>query len=374
MLEPNGLKVLFVTRKFPPAVGGMENVAKELYAQLRKLTNVELVAIRGKRGGKNALLPIAYLILFARSIRTGYHQMPDVIYVQDGVMAPMGRLLHWLFRRPVVITIHGTEVAYNNPVYRKLIFPSIQRMNRAIVISDGTAEKVRAVMPGLPLTKVLWGSDDSFYIADGIASLRQKLETELGVSLQGRPFIYHAGRLTERKGAVWFVEHVMPKLVERIPSIICLIAGEGKDTARLADAIQRLNLSANVVALGTVLGETRRELYNAADLFVMPNIPGYGFEGFGMVAVEASSCGTPVVASGHEGITDAVVEGKTGWLLPPANEVAFVEKIEQELMHPSLRREDIRKTVLVTYDWSRTANEYLAVFEDVAKQYKQARF
>ena len=370
MSEQDGLKVLFVTRKFPPAVGGMENVAKELYEHLRTKTEVELVAIRGKRGGKNALLPIAYLILFVRSVRAGYHQMPDVIYVQDGVMAPIGRLLRWLLKRPVVITIHGTEVAYSNPIYRKLIFPSIRRMNHAVVISDGTAEKVREVMSELPVTKVLWGSDDSFYIADDVANLRQRLENELGVSLQNRPFIYHAGRLTERKGAVWFVEHVMPKLVERVPNIICLIAGEGKDTARLTETIQRLSLSANVVALGTVLGETRRELYNAADLFVMPNIPGYGFEGFGMVAVEASSCGTPVVASGHEGITDAVVEGKTGWLLAPSDEKAFAEKIEQELAHPSLRREDVRKTVLTTYDWNRTAGEYLSVFVDVAKKYK----
>ncbi len=362
------IKILFVTRKFPPAVGGMENVAAELYKRLSEKTDVQLAAIKGKKGGKSILLPFAYLGLFFRTIRVGYRQMPDVIYAQDGVMAPMGRLLRWLFQRPVVITIHGSEVAYGNPIYRKLIFPSLKRMDRAVVISTGTAELTRTAMPKLPLSKVVWGSDDSFYIAEDMVSLRAKLEAELGVSLQGRPLMYHAGRLTERKGAVWFVENVMPKLVERMPSIMCLIAGDGKDAARLAETIQRLNLSDNVVALGTVLGETRRRLYNAADLFVMPNIPGYGFEGFGMVAVEASSCGTPVVASAYEGIKDAVVEGKTGWLLPPKDAEAFVEKITSELTHPSLNRAAIRETTLKTYDWVRTADEYLAIFSELTNK------
>ena len=360
------LKILFVTRKFPPAVGGMENVAAQLYDRLSQKADVRLVAITGNKGGKNILLPLAYAGLLIRAIRAGYQQRPDVIYVQDGVMAPMALVLRMLLKRPVVITIHGTEVAYSNPLYRLLVLPSIGRMNHAVVISQGTAERTRQVLPRLPFTKVVWGADDSFYIDADKDVLKAKLEEKLGLSLRHGPCMYLAGRLTERKGAVWFVERVMPALVERMPSIKCLIAGEGKDGQKLATAIQRLNLADNVIALGTVLGETRRLLYNAADLFIMPNIPGYGFEGFGMVAIEASSCGTTVVASKHEGITDAVVEGRTGWLVPPKDTGAFIEKITDELAHPSLQRAEVRRATLETYDWDLTSDAYLRIFRDVA--------
>jgi glycosyltransferase involved in cell wall biosynthesis len=343
----------------------MENVAKELYEHLRHIADVELVAIRGKRGGKNALLPVAYAVLLIRAVKAAYHQNPDIIYVQDGVMAPMGRLLRWILRRPVVITIHGTEVAYSNPVYRKLIFPSLQRMNRAVVISDGTAAKTRAVMPNLPLTKVVWGSEADLYLETPRPEIRRQVEAQIGVPLEGRPCIYHSGRLIERKGALWFVENVMPLLHECVPNIICLIAGHGEDYDKLAVAIQRLQLTDAVKLLGYVLGEERRRLYNVADIFVMPNVPGYGFEGFGMVAIEASSCGTPVVASRYEGITDAVIDGRTGWLLPTLDAQAFTDTIAQELREPSLDRESVRANTLATFSWEQTAEGYRAIFEQV---------
>ena len=162
-----------------------------------------------------------------------------------------------------------------------------------------------------------------------------------------------------------FVKNVMPALVRQVPDIACIIAGRGEEEEPIKTSIQHLGLQENVYAVGYMLGENRQLLYNAADIFVMPNRKGFGFEGFGMVAVEASSCGTPVVAGAFSGVTDAVIDGKTGWLLPPENIGAYVTRLTDELHSPSLRRENVRKTTLKEYDWDKTADKYLTFFSEI---------
>ena len=359
------MKILFVTRKFPPVIGGMENVAARLYEELSAKETVELVAVRSKTGGKHLGLPFAYLNLAWRSLRTGKRLNPDIIYIQDGVLAPLGRFLHRCLKRPVVVTVHGTEVVYGNRIYRKFILPSLAKMHHTVAISTGTAEKTKKVFPLLPITIINWGSDDSYYIEQSKSELRKKLAADLNIDLSKRPLLYHSGRLVERKGALWLVEKVMPRVAEVVPDVLLLISGGGKDAEKIRLAIIQNNLQENVRMVGYVLGERRRLLYNASDLFIMPNVPGYGFEGFGMVAVESSSCGTPVVASRFEGIIDAVVEGRTGWLLEPGNADDFVERIVAEIKAPSLKRQDVRLATLKKYDWEKTTANYLKLFDTV---------
>lgn len=359
------MKILFVTRKFPPVIGGMENVAARLYEELSAKETVELVAVRNKSGGKHFGLPFAYVGLAWRALRSGNRFNPDIIYIQDGVLAPLGRFLRRCLKRPVVVTVHGTEVVYRNWFYRKFILPSLGKMNHAVAISTRTAEMTNEVFPLLPITKINWGSDDSYHIDLSKSQLRTKLAADLNIDLLNRPLLYHSGRLVERKGALWLVEKVMPRVIDVIPDALLLISGGGKDAEKIRQAINENSLQENVVMVGYVLGERRRLLYNASDLFIMPNTPGYGFEGFGMVAVESSSCGTPVIASRFEGITDAVVEGRTGWLLEPGNADDFVERIVAEITAPSLERQSVRLTTLKKYDWKKTTDQYLKLFHEL---------
>lgn len=355
------MKILYVTRKFPPSVGGMENVAAWLYEALAPKATVTLI----KFGGANKYLPIVYPWLLCRALVAGWRVRPDIVYVQDGLMGPMGVVLRVLLRRPVVVTIHGTEMVYNNPLYKAIVFPTLRRLNGAAVISRATGEELVKKLPRIPHRLIHWGVKDDLYINESRSVLRSRLGEGLGIGLEDRPTICLVGRLIERKGALWFVKNVMPALVRQVPDIACIIAGRGEEEESIKTSIQRLGLQENVYAVGYMLGENRRLLYNAADIFVMPNRRGFGFEGFGMVAVEASSCGTPVAAGAFSGVTDAVVDGKTGWLLPPEDVAAYVTRLTDELHSPSLRRENVRKATLKAYDWDKTADEYLAFFSEI---------
>lgn len=353
------MKILYVTRKFPPTVGGMENVAAWLYDQLKVRADVKLI----KFGGANKYLPVVFPWLTFRAVITGWVFRPDVIYVQDGLMGAATPILKALLRRPVVATIHGTEMVYKNPLYIKTVIPALKHLSAAAVISRATEEKVHQKLPVVSTQLIHWGVHDDWYLEDR-GTARKKLAEKLGVDLANRPLIILVGRLTERKGALWFIENVMPGLRAELPSLACVIAGKGKDYDAITAAIDRLGLQDAVFMPGYVLGDDLKNLYNAADLFVMPNREGFGFEGFGMVVTEATSCGTPAVIGNYSGVTDALVDGVTGWLVPVDEVKAYLEKIVNEVKNPSLDRAKVRTATLQAYDWNKTAEAYLGLFAE----------
>jgi glycosyltransferase involved in cell wall biosynthesis len=102
-------------------------------------------------------------------------------------------------------------------------------------------------------------------------------------------------------------------------------------------------------------------------MFVMPNIPVVNdVEGFGLVALEAASCGTMVVASQLEGIQDAIIDGKNGTLVPSTDAAKYVEVITQELAKPRLTRQAIRDYTLANFSWTKAADQYAAIMQRLA--------
>jgi glycosyltransferase involved in cell wall biosynthesis len=99
-------------------------------------------------------------------------------------------------------------------------------------------------------------------------------------------------------------------------------------------------------------------LYNASDIFIMPNmtVPG-DMEGFGIVALEAGSCGLPVIASNIEGIQDAVIDGKTGYLVREGDVEGFLRGIRDM----NLKKADVRREVASRYNWKTISGEYFRV-------------
>jgi glycosyltransferase involved in cell wall biosynthesis len=82
-------------------------------------------------------------------------------------------------------------------------------------------------------------------------------------------------------------------------------------------------------------------------------------EGFGLVALEAASCGRLVIASELEGIKDAIKPRKNGLLTPAGNKKEYLRLIIKELSAPSLIPNNIRRYTLENYSWKKTAQGYL---------------
>jgi len=363
------MRILFVTRKYPPSTGGMESAAYELHAALAARHEVTLV----KWGGSNWLLPPVYTWMLVRALWHGLRRRPDVIYLQDGMMAPLGWILKTLLQRPTILTIHGLEATYTNPLYRYvMVTPFIRLQTQLVAVSNETKQKIEQGLPGSEPVVIFNGLRDSFYDPRPQSEHLALIARETGISqeqLQHSRLLHTNGRLVQRKGVLWFVQNVLPQLASGKLPVLYLISGQGKNRAAIEAAITERALEGSVRLLGRISDELRGALYNAADMFVMPNVPvANDMEGFGLVALEAASCGTLVVASNLDGIPDAIVDGKNGVLVETGDAEAYVKTISRELVRRSLSAVAVRDYTLDHYSWSETARQYEALMRELARR------
>jgi phosphatidylinositol alpha-1,6-mannosyltransferase len=295
---------------------------------------------------------------------------PEVVYLQDGLLAPLGWAVSRIARLPTTITIHGLEVTYDGSLYRRLVLPFIAKQTRIVAVSHATKRAAEARLGPMGAVVIHNGVADEFFDPSADRSvLAALLEADAGWTTEefdSMKILHTAGRLIDRKGVLWFVENVVPRLVAGRDDLFYFVSGAGPQARALEAAIVRLGLEHSVALLGRVPDELRDALYNCADVFVMPNIPTeHDMEGFGLVALEAASCGTPVVAARTGGIVDAVIDGETGFLVPPGDAAAFIEKLRQVLDHPPLAREDVRSATIARYSWSSAARGYARLFQEL---------
>lgn len=183
-----------------------------------------------------------------------------------------------------------------------------------------------------------------------------------------RPRLLSLGRLVERKG-VDTVIRAMPHL----PAAELLVAGgppepelpQDAEACRLLALADELGVADRVRLLGSVGHEAVPALIRSADLVV--STPWY--EPFGIVPLEAMSCGRPVVGSAVGGLLDTVVDGVTGILVPPRDPYAVTAAV-QSLLASERRRlgfgRAARRRAKVEYDWARVAEGVEQVYRSVA--------
>ena len=358
------MKILFITRKFPPTKGGMEKVAYELYNHLSEIEDVILV----KWGGSNKWLPLVLPCILIRSFLILLTNRVDVIYLQDGLLSPLGVILK-VFKISIVITIHGLDITYKNKFYQLVVPKCVGHLDKVVCISHAT--KNECIQRGISEEKLIvipHGIKDEFYMmGERKEKLRNNLSKKLNIDLKNKKILLSVGRLVERKGIHWFIESVVPKIVGQ-RNIVYLIAGDGICREKIKKGINKNNLENCVTMLGKVDHEMLKLLYNTSDIFVMPNIPVKGdMEGFGIVAMEAASCGVPVVASDMEGIKDAVKDEKNGFLIEYYNMQEFVNVVTKLLKDDNEREEFgkiAREFSLENYCWTKIAGEYLEEFRE----------
>ena len=358
------MKILFITRKFPPTKGGMEKVAYELYHHLSEIEDVILV----KWGGSNNWLPLVLPGILIRSFLILLTGKVDVIYLQDGLLSPLGVILK-LFKIPIVITIHGLDITYKNKFYQLVVPKCIGHLDKVVCISQAT--KNECIQRGISEEKLVIipnGIKDELYmLGESKEKLRSDLSKKININLKSKKILLSVGRLVERKGIHWFTESVVPKIAEQKKDIIYLIAGDGICREKIKECIHRNKLEEYIIMLGKVDDGMLKLLYNTSDIFVMPNIPVKGdMEGFGIVAMEAASCGMPVVASNIEGIKDAIKDGVNGILIEPYSVNQFTDTIADLLKNPNKNNSIVgnsRDYTLNTYQWNNISKEYRTVFQ-----------
>ena len=175
--------------------------------------------------------------------------------------------------------------------------------------------------------------------------------------------VLYVGRFDRRKGIETLVRAVGCNEVKRHHNLKLIIVGgstpgrkDGKERERIEGLVRELGLEEITTFAGQIEHTELAYYYAAADVCVVPS----HYEPFGLVAIEAMACSTPVIASNVGGLRFTTINELTGLLVPPQDEKAFAKAIDRVLSYPAWSRQlekDARKRVESMFSWNGVAEQ-----------------
>jgi len=368
------VRLIFVTHSFSPPdrplanVGGMQRVAMELDAALGRRSPEDLAydIIKLEASWKwihwlvGPFLARTYWTL-RRRIRRGE---VDVVLFSSMVTASLAVLLRADLDRHKVraaAIVHGQDVTKPVAVYQRFVPRVFASLDLVLPVSGPTGEACR--LRGLPAEKIR-------VVHNGVALERFPTFQQAAGARATHPFrsvlapesllLCSVGRQVKRKGFAWFIDQVMPHLPDHVHY---WLGGDGPEGRAIQEAIDRNDLGDRVRLLGRLGDRELTEIYQAADLFVMPNIPVQGdMEGFGIVMLEAAMNGLPTVAARLEGIREVITDDQNGFFVESGDVDGYVRRIttldgqREALSQLSTRA---REHVARTFGWDAVASHYI---------------
>lgn len=248
---------------------------------------------------------------------------PDIIHGQHiwilpALAADMGV--------PLVLTAHGTDLmGYEKwPDMRNYADTAMDACARVICISQDNERLVEETFPqhADKIVRMRNGFNPEIFFSQTLAA--EDVLRRYDVDYQGQRVVLFAGKLTNFKGVDVLLDAVAI-YQEKLDDVITLVAGDGELRDQLHDQAERLNLH-SLHFLGNVAQDELCRLYNIAQVDIVPSRR----EPFGLVAVEAMACGTPVVATNEGGLPD-FVNDQVGALVPVDDAPALANAIQETL-------------------------------------------
>jgi len=385
------MKILFISHKYPPTIGGMEKQCFELIRGVEKEHEVYKVVFDATQENR-----IQFFFKLKKRVKKILRAQPDIdiIHLNDGLMAYFGIWLQKYTNIPVFVTYHGLDVVFPNSIYQQKVIPKYHRYAGGICVSAATAEA--CVTRGFSAEKIYVvpnGVDAEIANLEvNISEIVEEFRAKYDIDLSEKKIIISLGRPVKRKGFSWFIESVVSQLNEDILYIIVgpnksnlriplwrkilpkrwvdeidLFLGASSDEQRINEFLQKNEYKNRVIQTGALPYKKMMSLLTLADIFVMPNIRIKGdAEGFGLVALEATLRQTPVLASGIEGITEAIKDEKNGYLLPSENAEIWTKKIHELLENSeelTRKGKKFQQFTLENYSWEKMAEGYIEVFK-----------
>lgn len=354
-------------------IGGMERLLWHIVDELRQRYAVSLVGPRGCA----ALLPddvrvrevpvrplwLFFLRTLLASLVQARNCRPNIVLAGSGLTAPFAWLAARLFGAKCIMYLHGFDAKAAYPIYRKLWMPFFRHFDQVIVNSSFTRQlamdigvdpqRIAILHPGVALPDMTNAEAQS-----GEFRHRQQLGDA--------PMMLYVGRITARKGLLFFAEHILPSIAREIPTARLVVIGDnptesaqdhGDECGRVREALARNELEDRVLFFGPCNDDTVLSgAYFAADVLIFPlQQNAHDVEGFGMVALEAAAHGLPTVAFAFGGVVDAIKDNVSGRLVPP-NDTKAVETFTQatlQYLHNRQSPDQSIRNFAEPFCWSR---------------------
>jgi glycosyltransferase involved in cell wall biosynthesis/SAM-dependent methyltransferase len=355
---------LYITRKYPPSIGGMQKMNYSLACALSKRITLDKIVW----GYSQIFLPIficiagIQIVYFLFILRRNY----DFILLGDVLLSPLGILIRRFRSTFVVCIAHGLDVTFKGTLYQSLVISALKKSDMVVCVSQNTRQEclLRGIQPSR--VKVIPNGVNMPLGVNDRLNAYAKLKESFPQIPDNSMILLSVGRLVRRKGIEGFIKNTFSSLKKEYSNLCYLIIGMGNRRHQIEQVIKENNLADRIFLLGQVNNEILECAYLASDIFIMPNIKVEGdVEGFGIVVLEASSYGLPVVASDLEGLKDIIIEGRNGLLVPPQAYTAFKDKIIKLLKDESLRLDlSIKaKELASNFSWEEISDRYLLSLE-----------
>ena len=282
---------------------------------------------------------------------------PDIIHAQHLWITPYAALTSGV---PYVVTVHGTDLIgfKKDKRYHKYALEGAINAAKIITISrqvhNDTLELYKLPEEKLKLNPN--GFDDDMFRPKGIT--KKELFTQFGLNIEPEILVSFVGKFTDFKGIDILIKAAR-KVTDEIPEVIFALAGDGQLMAEMKQLTAELKLE-NIYFLGHQTQEDVASLYSAADVSVVPS----RIEPFGLVAIEALGCGTPVVATNAGGLPD-FVNNDVGKLIEMEDVEALANAIIEELKNNTKlsKGKFAREYAVENYSWKKTLQNVIEIYE-----------
>lgn len=266
----------------------------------------------------------AYLRAVMRAMRRGPY---DMVFCAHLNLLPLARVVATLLRVPMSLTIHGIDAW--EPRQRAMTRWFARSADLVMSVSQVTLDRFRSWAP-YPDEKCVVLPNAIHLEKYAVGPKSRELEERYDVT--GRRVVMTLGRLagSERYKGFDRMLDALPRMIERVPDLVYIIAGDGGDRGRLEQKVHDLGLTEHVRFTGMVPEAEKPDHYRLADVYAMPSRG----EGFGLVLLEAMACGIPAVASTRDGTREAMRDGLLGPIVDPLDTEALVDAVVASLDRP----------------------------------------
>lgn len=382
-------RILFFNYEYPPLGGGAANATKYILDEYSRRDDIFVDLVTSsvvnryvkQQAGKNIIihrLPIgknennlnyqtrgelfkytwrAYKFAQKLIAQNDYDLTHSFFAVPCGVIS---RKFKKKYGIPYIVSLRGADVPGYSERFEKLykiITPTIHRVwhdaQYVVTNSNGLTELAQESNPDQKFLQIFNGVDTKFY-TPGSRTLEQR-KKEFRILL--------ASRISRRKGFNYAIDAFV-ELFDMYPHIKMQIAGgEGNAMKELQEQVIKYRLKGRVEFSGLYTKEESPEIYNSADVFVMPSLN----EGMSNNLLEALASGMPVLMTPTGGASELVRDGENGYLIKMQDAQSIVEKLKILIENPEMCDAFGHASRLIAemMSWEKVADEYLKLYDKI---------
>ncbi|MBI5728461.1 MAG: glycosyltransferase family 4 protein [Candidatus Magasanikbacteria bacterium] len=365
-------KTLIITLEYPPTIGGIASYVHQLATALDPSQVIVLAPCHLNAATWDAAAPYRVIrknfflprIFWPRWLRLLWHTLwimrrekVELILVQH--VLPVG-YVSWVVQKlwhvPYLVFSHGTDFLlctrnwWKTKLTRIVLKPAVQ----ITVNSQSLRSRFERVFPELTeKTFVLYPCPDKIFFVRPAVEILAAARAEY--ALEGKKVMLSISRLGEGKGFPHLLA-LLPDLIKEVPNLVWLIVGGGEKEQYLVREIQKRGLQNIIRLAGEVSHDRLPVYYYLADLFVLLTHPDEtrGEEGMGLVFLEASAAGLPIIAGKSGGVEEGILHTETGLVVDSYQPKQVVKSIRDLLREPAFAHRlgaAARERVRVDFQW-----------------------